>query len=65
MANYLTTQQVAKKLGLTESLVRRYCRQGKLKGEKRHGGSGWDIAPQEVARFSKIPRKIGRPKRVA
>lgn len=55
---YLNTALAAKRLGLAESTVKRYCQQGRL-GEKH--GRNWAIAPADCDRFAKIPRPVGNP----
>lgn len=55
----LTVNQVADKLGVTPSLVRRFCRDGRLKAQKI--GRDWLIDKRSLDSFSGKPRKAGRP----
>lgn len=54
----LTADEVAKLLHVNASLIRRYCRQGRL-GQYLYGR--WLISPDELEAFKKIPRKVGNP----
>ena len=56
----LTTTQAADWLGITESLVRRYCRDGRLEAIKL--GRDWFIVESDLEQFAAKPRKVGRPK---
>jgi excisionase family DNA binding protein len=53
-----TADEVAKLLNVNPSLIRRYCRQGRL-GRYMYGR--WLISPDELARFKAKPRKVGNP----
>lgn len=55
----LDIPQAAERLGFSESLVRRYCRQGRL-GLKV--GSRWVIPLDHIEQFVKEPRPTGYPK---
>jgi excisionase family DNA binding protein len=55
----LDIPQAAQRLGLSQSLIRRYCRQGRL-GFKL--GSRWVIPLDHIEQFVKEPRPAGRPK---
>jgi len=55
----LSTTEAAKRLGLSEAMVRRYCAQGRLPAMKV--GKGWAIRRWDVERFAANPRQIGRP----
>jgi len=57
--NLLSIPEAAERLGLSPSLVRRYCRQGRL--GQRVGGR-WVISEIELVRFDKEPRPVGYPK---
>ena len=59
-AMLLTTTQAADWLGVTESLVRRYCRDGRLEATKL--GRDWFIVESDLEHFAQKPRKVGRPK---
>jgi hypothetical protein len=54
---WYTTQQVAQLLGKAEFTVREWCRNGRIKAEKRKSGRGafsaWVISHQELLRFQK------------
>ena len=58
----LTTAQAAEQLRLTVSMVRRYCRDGRLPAQKV--GRDWLIRNEDLEQFKAIPRKVGRPKLV-
>lgn len=60
MSKLLTTNQVAKALNLSSSLIRRYCREGRL-GQRV--GSRYIITADDLEEFKKIPRKVGQPKK--
>lgn len=53
-----TVDEVAKLLKVNSSLIRRYCRQGRL-GEYIYGR--WLITPDELEEFKAKPRKRGNP----
>jgi len=57
MTKRYTTAEAALSLGVDESLVRRYCRQGKL-GERI--GRNFSITELQLRRFAEQPRKVGR-----
>ena len=57
-SNLLDIPQAAQRLGVSESLVRRYCREKRL-GQKL--GSRWIIALDQLERFEQQERKVGRP----
>lgn len=52
-----TTAEAADELGVDESLVRRYCRQGLL-GERI--GRNFSITAAQLRKFASVPRKPGR-----
>lgn len=54
----LTVDEVAKILKVNASLVRRYCREGRL-GQSVRGR--WLISIEDIDRFQNIPRKRGNP----
>ncbi len=58
MDKLYTVNEVAKKLNITEALVRRYCRQGRM-GRFIYGR--WLISPDELESFKQQPRKVGNP----
>lgn len=51
--------QAARMLGLSPSILRRYCRQGRL-GQKV--GKSWIISSSDLEQFVKEPRRVGYPK---
>jgi len=59
MTNLLSIPQAAERLGFSQSLVRRYCRQGRL-GIKV--GKVWVIPLDHIEQFVKEPRPVGYPK---
>ena len=54
--------QAADRLDLCPSLLRRYCREGRL-GTKV--GGRWLISEDELVRFESEPRPMGRPPSVS
>lgn len=56
--NLLTAKQVAIELDISHSLVRRYCREGRL-GQKI--GGRYIITSDDLEKFKQIPRKVGKP----
>lgn len=61
MSELITAQQAAAMLGIDETLVRRYCRVGRIKADKF--GRAWMIAREDVEEFAQVPRKVGpKPK---
>lgn len=54
-----TTKDIAERLGVSESLVARYFRQGRIKGAKL--GGKWFAFEEDVEEFEGQPRKHGRP----
>jgi len=59
--NLLTVPQAAERLDIGPSLLRRYCRQGRL--GTRVGGR-WLITEDELVKFASQPRPMGRPRSV-
>jgi len=59
LSDLLTPTQAAERLGLSLSLIQRYCRQGRL--GQRVGGR-WLITPEQLAEFERQPRRVGKPK---
>lgn len=57
----LTGKQVADRLGVDPSLVRRWCRMGKLTG--RREDAGWLIEDAVVEAFEATRAGRGRPRR--
>ncbi len=55
----IDTTEAGRMLGISADVVRRYCRNGRLRAHAI--GTQWLIAPAEVRRFGKIPRNVGRP----
>lgn len=58
--NHLTATEVASELGITISLVHRYCRDGRIVAQRF--GNQWEIGRAQLNRFKNMPRKAGRPK---
>ncbi len=54
----LTVDQAAKILNIDASLVRRFCRLGRL-GQQVEGR--WKVSIEDIDRFQSIPRKRGNP----
>ncbi|MCI0348656.1 MAG: helix-turn-helix domain-containing protein [Acidobacteriales bacterium] len=54
-----STTEAAEKLGIAESLVRRYCLQRRIGSRV---GKNWVISEDEIRLFSQIKRQPGRPK---
>ena len=61
MSNYLTAAEAAAALGITRSLVCRYCRQGRLRARRVSGqtNSPYLIPAAAVRQF--VRRPVGRP----
>ena len=57
--NLFNATEAAEYLGLTDSLVRSYCRQRRIKAERI--GRNWVITKKELDRFKKQPRPMGNP----
>ncbi len=53
-----TPIEAAKELSINPSLVRRYCRQGRLGTQY---GKVWLITESELEAFKQQPRKVGNP----
>lgn len=59
---FMTAREVAKRLGVTKSLVERWIRKGLIKAERAERDGGlYLIAESEFERFAAIPRHRGRP----
>ena len=58
MSDLLDIAQAADRLGISKSLARRYCREGRL-GTKI--GSRWIITSAQLTEFAQTPRPRGRP----
>lgn len=61
IGNYLTTEDVADKLGVTPGRVRQFVVDGRLVPEKKIGQVLFFDA-DKVAEFAEKPRNVGRPK---
>jgi excisionase family DNA binding protein len=57
--NVFTSGEAAEYLGLHDSLVRRYCREAKIKATKL--GRTWHIRKGDLDKFSKKARPVGNP----
>ena len=54
----MTIPEAAERLGLSVSIVRRYCSTGKLPAHKV--GRDWTVRQQDLERFAASPRRRGR-----
>lgn len=54
-----SSAEAADKIGITESLVCRYCRLGRIKA--RRIGRSWIITKEALDDFKKRPREVGNP----
>lgn len=54
-----TAEDAAQVLGLDGSVVRKYCREGKIAAKRL--GPSWAITQKELDRFRKTPRRVGNP----
>lgn len=61
IGNYLTTEEVAEKLGVTPGRVRQFVYDERLKPKEKIGQVLFFDA-KEVDKFASLPRKTGRPK---
>lgn len=59
LPGFLNSTEAAEYMGLSDSLVRRYCRAGKIKAHQV--GRNWAIRKSECDRFLKQPRPVGNP----
>jgi len=57
--DYLTVREVAKSLNVTEYTVRKYLRQGELRGTKI---AGWRIKPADLVTFIRSRTNVDRIK---
>lgn len=57
--NLFNCTEAAVYVGLTDSMVRNYCRKQKIKAERV--GRNWVISRKELDRFKKTPRPMGNP----
>ena len=55
----MTTQEAAARIGIDDSLVRRYCRDGRIEATKH--GHGWWITATALRKFRRRPRLRGNP----
>ena len=64
--NYLTVKEASERLGISPSLVTRYCREGRFDKGKVVGaislGKQWVVMAWAIEEFEKIPRERGNPK---
>jgi excisionase family DNA binding protein len=54
----LSVKEVARRLDISESLVRRYCREGRIEAQKI---GGWAITEAALKELETQPRRVGRP----
>lgn len=59
LPGFLNSTEAAEYLGLTDGLVRRYCRAGKI--DAKRVGRNWVIRKVELKKFKKQPRPVGNP----
>lgn len=63
--DYLTVKEASERLGITASLVTRYCREGRFDKGKDVGaislGKQWVVMLWAIEEFEKIPRERGNP----
>lgn len=57
--NLFNATEAAEFLGITDSLVRRFCRAKRIKA--RRFGNNWAIERAELERFKKLERMPGNP----
>ena len=57
----LTTNEAASTLGITLRMVQAHITSGQIKAQKI--GRDWLISDEEMERFQRERRKVGRPKR--
>jgi excisionase family DNA binding protein len=60
MNDVCSVQEAARIIGIDESLVRRYCKQGRISA--RPIGRQWALDRNSVLRFAATPRQMGNPK---
>ena len=61
MSEMLTVPTVAANLGCSQTLVRRYCRDGRLRSTRIMGTNMICVDPDDLAEFANTPRPVGRP----
>lgn len=59
ISNIFTSAEAAHYLNIDQSLVCRYCRDGRLIGEKV--GRDWIIRKSALDEFKRVPREPGNP----
>lgn len=59
IAGLFNASEAAEYLGVSDSLVRRFCRLGRLRAARF--GSNWAIEKTELDRFKKLKRPTGNP----
>lgn len=57
--NLFNSKEAGEYLELDSSLVRRYCRDGRIKAQRF--GVDWAITRDELDRFKEVPRPMGNP----
>ena len=59
-SNVTTVEEAARVLGLTSNRVRKFIREDRLKAQQI-GCHIWLVDVDDLKRFSKLPRRNGRP----
>jgi excisionase family DNA binding protein len=59
MPKLISVTEAVKETGFSRAYIKRLLVQGRVKGERI--GSYWAIEQEDLQRFYKTPRKIGRP----
>lgn len=59
MTALLGIAEAAAQLGIDATLVRRYCRTGRIMAQQI--GRAWVLTQEALDAFAAIPRRVGRP----
>lgn len=62
---HLTVEEAASRLKLAVASVRRYCNMTPQKIHAKKEGRDWFIPAEEIERFKKSQRPVGRPPKAA
>jgi excisionase family DNA binding protein len=60
LGNLVSVSEAAEKLRISEVLVRKYVRDGRLRGEQV-AGRAWLIDSESLEEFASKPRAVGNP----